>query len=208
MPLSQAVILAPDSVDRNLIQPTADANKGLALKGHSATQAAMLLEIQDSIGAVNGGFRDTGRLTALRAEIGGDYGNNEGFVVHCLLASGGGTFFETQNENFDTCWGCQTTGVGAANYCRSNADADAALVVIGNGGGQSAAIFQVQNGATIPLDVWPDKIGFLGASAVVRQTGCSAAAIAAITDPNVKACIQALQTALGDTRLGLLTTPA
>jgi hypothetical protein len=50
------------------------------------------------------------------------------------------------------------------------------------------------------------RVGFLGAAAVVRQAGASAAGIAAITDPNAKAAIQALQTALAN--LGLVTSPA
>jgi hypothetical protein len=50
------------------------------------------------------------------------------------------------------------------------------------------------------------RLGFLGAAAVVRQTGASAAGIAAITDANAKAAVNALQVALA--ALGLITSPA
>jgi hypothetical protein len=43
--LSTAVILAPNSVSRNLIQPTADANSGLLVQEHSATHSAELLGV-------------------------------------------------------------------------------------------------------------------------------------------------------------------
>jgi hypothetical protein len=49
-------------------------------------------------------------------------------------------------------------------------------------------------------------MGFFGAAAVVRQVGASTAGIAAITDANAKAAVQALQTALAN--LGLVTSPA
>lgn len=39
-----AVILAPDSTTRNTIQPTADTNPGLTVKGHSDTQSAVLAQ--------------------------------------------------------------------------------------------------------------------------------------------------------------------
>jgi len=50
------------------------------------------------------------------------------------------------------------------------------------------------------------RVGFLGASAVVRQTNGTAAALAAITDANAKSFITALSTAL--VNLGLLAAPA
>lgn len=50
------------------------------------------------------------------------------------------------------------------------------------------------------------QIGFLGAAPVVRQTGASAAGIAAITDANARTTVGALQTALAN--LGLVTSPA
>ena len=49
-------------------------------------------------------------------------------------------------------------------------------------------------------------IGFFGSAAVVKQTGASAAGIAAIVDANALAAIQAIQTALAN--YGLLTSPA
>lgn len=49
-------------------------------------------------------------------------------------------------------------------------------------------------------------LGFFGANAVVRQTGASAAGIAAIIDPNAAAAVGALQTALAN--LGFVTSPA
>ncbi len=51
-----------------------------------------------------------------------------------------------------------------------------------------------------------NKIGFFAAAPVVKQTGASAAGIAAILDANAKAAVGALQTALAN--LGLVTSPA
>lgn len=59
---------------------------------------------------------------------------------------------------------------------------------------------RIESNGTAPM------IGFLGATAVVRQTGASAAGIAAITDASAKAAVTALQTALAN--LGLVTSPA
>ncbi len=67
------------------------------------------------------------------------------------------------------------------------------------GGGSFPAIIAENDGSEA-------EIGFLGAAAVVRQVGASAAGIAAIVDPNAKAAVQALQTALSN--LGLVTSPA
>jgi hypothetical protein len=50
------------------------------------------------------------------------------------------------------------------------------------------------------------KIGFLGTSAVVKQTGASAAGIAAVSDTNAKAALTAIQAALA--AYGLVTSPA
>ena len=49
--LAGAVILAPDTAGRNTVQPAADADAGLILKGHSATQSAAVLDVQTSAGA-------------------------------------------------------------------------------------------------------------------------------------------------------------
>jgi hypothetical protein len=61
-------------------------------------------------------------------------------------------------------------------------------------------------GTNIALQVGAGNEGFFGATPVAQQTGASAAGIAAITDANAKAAVQALQTALAN--LGFVTSPA
>ncbi len=59
---------------------------------------------------------------------------------------------------------------------------------------------------TIARFTGDNKIGLFGAAPVVQQVGASAAGLAAIVDPNAKAALTALQTALAN--LGLVTSPA
>jgi hypothetical protein len=58
----QAVILEPVTNDDNLIQPLIDSVSPLILRAHSAGQTAALLPIQNSLGAVIGGFDSAGAL--------------------------------------------------------------------------------------------------------------------------------------------------
>lgn len=59
---------------------------------------------------------------------------------------------------------------------------------------------RIDTNGSVPL------LGFLGGAAVVKQTGASAAGIAAITDANARAAVSALQTALAN--FNLVTSPA
>src|SRR5689334_20065335 len=59
---SGAVILAPDTIDRNLVQPTADGFHALVLKIHSATQSVNTFEVRDETGAVAVAVRKDGSL--------------------------------------------------------------------------------------------------------------------------------------------------
>jgi hypothetical protein len=65
---------------------------------------------------------------------------------------------------------------------------------------------QTGAGTNIAISVGTGNHGFFGATPVAQQTGASAAGIAAITDANAKAAVQALQTALAN--LGFVTSPA
>lgn len=58
----------------------------------------------------------------------------------------------------------------------------------------------------IEADGTNPRLGLLGAAAVARQTGASAAGIAAVSDANAKAALTALQSALA--AYGLVTSPA
>jgi hypothetical protein len=51
--LSGVVLLAPDTVSRNLIQPSADANYGLRVRSHSATQSVPVVRIENFDGSLS-----------------------------------------------------------------------------------------------------------------------------------------------------------
>jgi hypothetical protein len=55
---STVPILAPDSVSRNLIQPTSDGNNGLIIRSRSATQGAPLFSTQTAAGVSLVGMGD------------------------------------------------------------------------------------------------------------------------------------------------------
>lgn len=71
--LTDAVILAPDSDTRNVIQPTASTVKALVLKG-AASQSDNLLEFQNSSGTARAWFNSDGTTLSF---VGGD-GSGQG----------------------------------------------------------------------------------------------------------------------------------
>jgi len=81
--LSGDVTLAPSSVNRNLIVPTADTNKGLVLRGFSATQSANFIEVQKSDSTLLGRWAPDGSMT-----LGGVYPNVAKLTINSYSGTG------------------------------------------------------------------------------------------------------------------------
>lgn len=211
--LSGAVILAPASVDRNLIQPTNDANHGLRIRGHSATQTASPILVETA--AQNPLFSvDNDGHTVFAASP-----TSSSNVIFDIIDGVAGPFTDVVQV--------LRSGLGSTFgiwEVFSNHDTDTLVQLFGNSATQSGRFLEIypdRNTLTTHINGKGDltvgaslvaeagatpKIGFLGAATVVRQTGASAAGIGAITDANAKAAVTALQTALAN--LGLVTSPA
>jgi hypothetical protein len=185
--LSTAVILAPNTPNRNTVQPTADNVEGLVILPHSNTQQ-VLLEL---------GNRPPG-ITSKR-------------VAHIGVASSTSTvglLIEMPANGSDAIWVLDSVGTlfevlpsqnGVSVICQSQDVGDMALLVNGFPS-QTAPIFRVANGSNTPmLDVADNKIGFLGATAAIQQATASASGISGIrtdTLANAVADIKVILTAL------------
>lgn len=139
---------------------------------------------------------------------------------------GGNITFEVDDKTATPIFFVVSPGGGVDVVCASNNANDTALSVRGNFGGQTAALqtweitpggtqlsvlgnardFSFDASAGTKLGATGQKVGFLGATPVVRQAGASATGIAAVLDANAKAALTALQAALA--AYGLVTSPA
>jgi hypothetical protein len=169
-----------------------------------------------------GTFKSTGTITGLLANgthqstdtavmvvgVTGNANKNSTGVVATAL----GGSFQVNNNNAT---GVITTGTGVrvSSPTKTGGFGTARGVHVQNQGGAGVTtavglLIDAQSGAgtNIALQVGAGNEGFFGATPVAQQTGASAAGIAAITDANAKAAVQALQTALAN--LGFVTSPA
>lgn len=228
---SGAVILAPASAGRNTIQPTVDTAEGLVIQGHSATQSARLLRVTDhtavnsllqvrepntgngfSVVAANGATGDvalwalnniSGDATPVFQTISGDAAGNPqitSFEIGAGLTNNSPQAIVAYLPDSN---GDQQRIAAWAPYFRVNTSGSyrgGLRISVQDHTTDSVAMEATGDGAGNP------QVGFLGATAVSRQVGASAAGIAAITDANAKAAVSALQTALAN--LGLVTSPA
>jgi hypothetical protein len=225
MPLTDAVILAPNSVDRNLIQPANDSSNGLVIESASATYAGALLQARTaggvnlmSIGDPSAGFQllsflmPDGVNGTMFSYTTGNTDNPFQFIMGNYSAfDGSGNYYGEMYLEHDASLLFWHPTAAPGNDRKAGALRHGMLdnthtswkgrlfLTAFDSGGERTFLTGEADGTAA-------RIGFLGAAAVVRQVGASAAAIAAITDPNAKAAIQALQTALAN--LGLVTSPA
>lgn len=227
LPISQAVILEPGVVGRNTITPTGDDVDGLVIRSHSPTATARLLQVIGS-GAASSSLsvRPPGSPSGLSVLASAADPNDIALLVQGGIASAADTFVlialdAEGNSLAEAHWGpdlVQTLRQQATDDPGSNLPV--AAIIPGFRAGlaaswqgrldlaaiDSASPTTGRLGVRVEADGAAARIGFLGAAAVPRQIGASAAALAAITDPNAKAALQALQTALAN--LGLVTSPA
>lgn len=271
--LAGAVILAPASAGRNTIQPAADADAGLILKTHSATQTAPLFQTQDSGGNVSVRLSPEAADSSIGAvdiDIIGDGSSGKPALKISAGATdaGGTTLASVLDKSGGRLIDLFSPGNGSILTARATVPGDTPLVA--NGGlNQTADLFQAIGAAPAsPVVLWSigtdaslvtqrtstvslrqitsivsdyldntdatrkgrgrlyaadaasstrqavewstngssPTVGFLGASAVVRQTNGTAADLAAIADPAVKAFLTAIST--GVVNLGLFAAPA
>jgi hypothetical protein len=225
--LGVAVILAPDVLGRNTIQPTDDAVDGLVIKGHSNTATAKLLQVIGN-GAVSSSLsvRPPGSGTGVSVFVSAADPADIGLLVEGALASSTqvATFINqdalgNEQSQLDIragdaalLWQEQTTDNPAAA-------ANVALITPGFLSGLAAswkgrlsfACIDSASGLTgrtaliLEADGAAPRVGFLGAPAVVQQTNGTAAQLAAITDANAKAFLTAISTGL--VNLGLFAAP-
>ena len=198
--LAGAVILAPATSGRNVIRPTVDAT-GLTVKAFSDTQLFSIFRVANTAG---GAYLDvlSGGMTIRQLN---DATTNTVSDIELLSHNTSGTAADGFGQGFH--FSGQTSSGATQDMSRidtlwataADATRKARLVL-------SVFDTAVREGLRIEASGSVPMVGFLGAAAVVRQTGASAAGIAAVTDANAKAALTALQTALAN--LGLVTSPA
>lgn len=214
--LSPAVILAPGTVGRNTITPTSDAVEGLVILAHSNTATGALLQTEHFGGDIALSVFPQGGGTVVtcgNSNVAGDWAlqviGSTGGTSPVVVASdfNGGNLFRVEGGGVLTLWKSDALGVSdnvadltPAFLDNTHASWKGRVVLNAH---DSAGTREVMRGEG---DGSAARIGFFGATAVVKQTGASAAGIAAITDANAKAAVSALQTALAN--LGLVTSPA
>lgn len=161
--LTNAVILAPATSARNVIQPTADTITALQLQGHSSTQSADICQMW-----YDNGIKEAFRIsrTAGPAIFVSAVGVGGAFTVQDPTASN--TPLVVFPKGFGT-----TVGIGGC------ADTDIPLVVDGNSATQSADLFQAQDGAFFNA-----QFGVLGTNGL--SSGFYAAASTSDTHAGVK----------------------
>lgn len=221
--LANAVILAPDSATRNTIQPTADANEGLIIQPHSATHSVALLDVQMTGG---GSYFAVNPISAGTPLVSINSPSNQDKVLFSVTTGNGQSLFNVATFSaFDA----------AGNYLGEmylKADCSLEFWHPTNVAGfdeKAGSIHHAMSDNTdatfkgrMTYTAWDFNaereclrleatgtaaaIGFLGASAVVRQTNGTAAALAAITDANAKAFLTAVSNGL--VNLGLFNAPA
>lgn len=227
---SGAVILAPATAGRNTIQPTVDTAEGLVIKGHSATQSARLLRVTDhaatgsllsvrepntgagfSVSAANLATGDVALIVTNNVN-----GDNTPVQTITNLDAGG----NPQTVSFEAGTSAPTSPIAMVTYLPDAAGTqvpaagwEPTLRVNTAGATRGEVNIRVHDhaGTSIALQASGDgsanpQIGFLGATAVSRQTNGTAANLAAIADAPAKAFVTALSTAL--VNLGLLAAPA
>jgi len=184
--LSTAVILAPGTVDRNLIQATANTVKGLSVKA-KAGSTAYIFDVQDANGNqiikaatsnVDNAFNITppNNNTALGITL--VTGANQPFINAVSADGAGMTLLSTAEIDL-----FQISDLGGASCASivptftdpSNANVKSRLTLNtfdGSFGANKRENIRMEADGTAP------RIGFLGANAVVRQTGGAATASA------------------------------
>lgn len=187
--LSSAVILAPLTSGRNVIQSAPDCVK-LEAKGNVG-QTSDIARLWDGTAGLIVGTNVSNSVAVIQ----GGSASDDILVCKDVVASSTAAF------------GVGNGGNGRTVRVTSQNVNDIALRVRG-APAQVVAIFSVQTdgGSTSVFDVGPDTIGAFGATPVTKRTGASAAGIAAVTDANAKAALTAIQAALNT--LGFITAPA
>jgi hypothetical protein len=129
--LAGAVILAPNSANRNMIQPTADNIYGLKILQHSATQSFPLFDCQDSSGS-----SDVFQVGPFGDVVISPNGT-ENQILEITDSNSGSDIFNAFRS-------------GTPNHrsveIQSQADTDVTLVLRSNGNTQSANIFEAREG--------------------------------------------------------------
>ena len=204
--LTGAVILAPAALDRNLIQPTNDAYHAAVIKAHSPTQTAdwqQWRESDDSVAMAVGpqsGYNFSAPETAFTSLRAGIFdppvtsNANQALYVRMSQSAPGGSWicaFECSDAGGNLIAGTAFDLFTAAqDFYQSDAAsaqrivADLAPAFADN----TSAVWRgrisirvrdfggIRTGVTIEGTGTAPAIGFLGASAVVRQTGGAATA--------------------------------
>lgn len=222
--LAGAVALDPSGSSRNVVTPSSDAVTALSVRGLDANNSVPLFEVGIPTDTAILGVDPSANTLGAAVYISGVNNNAQAlFVQSALSPSGAVAAFAAPNSpgtfGSVTTVGSTSGGIGyylatsVASDIEKTAEIDPVWLVNTSGsqaGGLSlrgydsgGTAHEFLQGGYGGVSV---EIGFLGAIPVSRQIGASAAAIAAIVDPNVKSAISALQTALA--ALGLVTSPS
>lgn len=219
--LANAVILAPGSEDRNLIEPQAGTNTALLVRP-SVDNGNTFLNVQNAAGTVsifNVSSPSGGQVLSVVSNNDGDVplfifpNGATGTQTEDLIATlnfDSGIFAQVRrwaiDGNSNMYWGDKTT-----TSARKQADIQRSWVDNTDATRKARIVHRVYD--TAARETFREEatgaapaIGFLGANAVVRQTNGTAAALAAITDANAKAFVTALSNGL--VNLGLFAAPA
>lgn len=176
--LTTLATLAPGSVDRNLIQPTADTNHALVLKNFSGTQSAAPLEWRDSSNNVLG---DIGPAGVIGIGVASEPGF--GLLVKCNSASQSAIEMRahtgSQSANMiiirdinDVPWfTLNDPSIGVA-FEIGNPDAACIPFELDAAAGQTASLILVTNvDGTTPLELFADSnLSLLGDYELSRMT--------------------------------------
>lgn len=211
--LSAAVILAPNTPTRNTIQPAADANAGLIIQEHSATQGAPLLQLASTGGDL---------LTVLSRPSGPTAhvtitSPDDDFNLFGIRQTAGrvGDLCNMYDSAGNSMFSVPAPGTGNTCFVAAYNTTDIAFSIIGPAAGTVdlfdvfklglGLVFTIDSSGGVNVGRTGTTAGFLGAAAVVRQTNGTAAALAAIIDPNVKSFLTALSGGL--VNFGLFAAP-
>lgn len=214
--LTGAVILAPNIVGRNTIQPTVDTAEGIVIKGHSPTQSASLLGVKNSAGVSLCDINPVGTTTLTGTDIGAS-------TLQVQAPVGAGAFLaEFTGDNGQPLVQVAGRGLSDTMIVSTQAVGDRALMVQGFTG-QTADLLRVLADATdgvsvfrvtagkhmivknqagnnvLDVDGANTRIGVFNVAAAAQQPTASTAGIAGIrtdTLANAVADIQVILTAL------------